>query len=355
MKVLHVVSTLRTGGAQRLIAELLPIMNEQESAAVLVNMLENTPFEQALKKAGVNILSLGRKNLYNPLSIWRIRKYIKHFDLIHVHLFPSLYFVAFANSFLHKLLIYTEHSTYNSRRKFKWLQPLDRFVYGRYSKIISISELTQQNLQKWLGAKKNDERFVVINNGVKLSDFDLKPDKKTYPRTLIMVSRFAPAKDQETIIRAMRLLKKDVHLILVGDGPMMEQRKKLSIELNVDDRVHFVGLQLDVAYWLKQADIGIQSSKWEGFGLTAVEMMASGLPVIATDVDGLKQVVEGAGEIFPVGDEIRLAQIINHLFDDEAYYNDMKKRCLKRAANFDIETTAEKYLDVYRKAMSNGN
>lgn len=355
MKVLHVISTMLTGGAQRLLVDIMPILSKEIEVTVLVNDLKQTSFEDALIQKCIRIETLGCKNIYSPVNIWKIRKYIKEFDVVHVHLFPSLYWVALASLGRNTPLVYTEHSTYNSRRNRRWLLPLERFIYGRYSKIISISELTQHNLQKWLGAKRDDERFVVVNNGVRLSDFQRKSSNKPYPKTLIMVSRFAAAKDQPTIIRAMPLLKKEVHLILVGDGPQLKLCKKLSLELNVGDRVHFVGHQSDVATWLKQADIGIQSSKWEGFGLTAVEMMASGLPVIATDVDGLKQVVEGAGEIFPVGDEIQLAKKVNHLFDDGAYYSDLKERCLERAASFDIETTAGKYLNVYRKVMSNEN
>ena len=353
MKVLHVISTMLTGGAQRLIVDIMPIISEKNDVTVLVNNLNHTSFEKTLIQNGIRLETLRYKNLYSPFNIWKIRKYIRKYDIVHVHLFPSLYWVALANFGGKVPLIYTEHSTFNSRREKIWLRPLERFIYSRYSKIISISELTQRNLQQWLGVKMTDERFVVINNGVKISNFKVKQGKKPYSRTLIMVSRFAAAKDQMTIIKAMHFLKNDVHLILVGDGPMLEQCKRLSKELSVSDRVHFVGLQSDVASWLAKADIGIQSSKWEGFGLTAVEMMASGLPVIATDVDGLKQVVEGAGEIFPVGDVQNLVRIVNHLFADEAYYIETKERCLERAKCFDVEITAGKYLDIYRKIIKN--
>ena len=94
--------------------------------------------------------------------------------------------------------------------------------------------------------------------------------------------------------------------------------------------------------------IGIQSSQWEGFGLTAVELMAAGKPVIATNVDGLKQVVEGAGEIFNVGNASDLAARVNYLLKDYEYYQKVAKKCVQRAMEYDIAVMSEEYLALYR-------
>jgi len=349
MKVLHVISTLETGGAQRLLVDMLPIMGKREEMTVLVNLSEETPFLMALQEAGVKVKSLNYRRLYSPLNICKIRRHLKKYDMIHVHLFPSLYWVAFANLFLGKKLIYTEHSTYNSRRSKQWLRPLEKYVYSRYTKILSISDLTQSNLKQWLKVVDNDRRFEIVNNGVDLSHFHSKNKTRNGSKVLIMVSRFAESKDQATVIRSMALLDKHIRLVLVGDGPTIEQCKTLAKELNVADRVDFVGMQSNVSRWLEKADIGIQSSKWEGFGLTAVEMMAAGLPVIATSVDGLKQVVEGAGELFNVGDEKELVNKVNRLVSDVNYYETVSGRCMERATIYDIKTTAQKYLNIYKE------
>jgi glycosyltransferase involved in cell wall biosynthesis len=119
-------------------------------------------------------------------------------------------------------------------------------------------------------------------------------------------------------------------------------------EIGVDNRVYFLGARSDVANLIAESYIGIQSSNWEGFGLTAVEMMACGKPVIATDVDGLKQVVEWAGELFHKGDKNELAHKVKALLSDKSYYNDMALRCKSRASEYDIRVMADKYLGVYR-------
>ena len=90
------------------------------------------------------------------------------------------------------------------------------------------------------------------------------------------------------------------------------------------------------------------SSHWEGFGLVAVEGMASGRPFVASDVDGLHDIVGGAGEVFPAGDDKALATKIQWLCEHPDVYRDVATRCQQAAHRYDISITAEKYLDLYR-------
>lgn len=352
MKVLHIMPMLGVGGASRLLSEITPMMNQQVETAFLINKVVDDSFLQKFKDGGVVIYSTGCTNFFNPKIICKIAQIVKDYDLIHVHLFPSLYFVALANLFVGKPLVYTEHNTYNKRRSKSFLRPVEKWVYGRYRKIISISELTDKNLREWLGKSSDDNRFVVVNNGVNLSEFKECKHERIYPHTLIMVARFAPAKDQETIIRAMTLLDDDVHLILVGDGENKANCEALAKELGVASRVHFTGTQSDVPRWIGKADIGIQSSIWEGFGLTAVEMMAGGLPVIASDVDGLRQVVEGAGILFPQGDYKCLAEKVKQLLSDKEYCEQIKTKCMERCEEYDINKMVNAYLNVYKDIVN---
>lgn len=353
MKVLHIMPILSVGGASRLLSEIVPLMNQKtEETAFLINRCDNSAFLRYFEEAGANLIILDINNLYNPWSIVKISRIIKQYDLIHVHLFPSLYIVALANLCVGKPLVYTEHNTHNKRRDKGYLRPVEKWIYSRYKRIISISQLTERNLKSWLECEVSDNRFVVVNNGVPLEDFKKSIHERVYPHTLIMVARFAPAKDQATIIRAMKLLDDDVHLILVGDGDNKKTCQSLAYEIGVIERVHFVGTQSDVPNWIGKADVGIQSSKWEGFGLTAVEMMAGGLPVIASDVDGLKQVVEGAGVLFPCGDHVKLAEEVNKLLSDEGYYLKIKQRCIERCEEYDIKRMVNSYLEIYSDILN---
>ncbi|MBQ9230717.1 MAG: glycosyltransferase family 4 protein [Prevotella sp.] len=351
MKILHIISSLEIGGAQRLLSDILPLLAKDNQVALLVNKEVDNNFTHRVKDGGVDILSLNLPNLYSIKNLIALRKAMRGYDVVHVHLFPSIYWAAMASLFCKARLVYTEHSTSNKRRGKWYLRPIEWFIYSRYKRIISISEQTQKTLMNWLGAHEGDKRFVVVNNGTNLSAFQEVRREKIYPHSLIMVSRFAASKDQKTVIRALALLTEDVHVIFVGDGERFEECKAEAEKLGVSGRTHFVGRQADVASWLRKADIGIQSSNWEGFGLTAVEMMADGLPVIATNVDGLKQVIEGAGLLFPVGDEKVLAGHVERLISDGDFYKKLSEASKAKASLYDISKTAEQYMKIYKEIV----
>ena len=108
-----------------------------------------------------------------------------------------------------------------------------------------------------------------------------------------------------------------------------------------------MGIRNDIPQLLKASDIVVMSSHWEGFGLAAVEGMAAGKPVLASDVDGLAQVVEGAGILFPQGDAETLAGMIQNLMKDHLYYQQVAERCLQRASDYDIQRTVNGYEEIY--------
>ena len=346
MKILHVITSLEFGGAQRLLSDLLPLQVKTENVSLLVYERVDNYFERKIVGAGVKILTLNEHNFHNPSVIIKMRKIFKDYDVVHSHLFPTIWWASLAARGLNVKMVYTEHSTSNSRRGKWYLRPIEQFMYDRYDKIISISKQTQDALCSWL--KSKDERFVVIYNGVDIARF-ASVKRPVIPKSLIMVSRFASSKDQETVIKAMKQIDTEARLRFVGDGENLEHCKRVAEELGLSDRVQFLGARSDVAELVAESYIGVQSSNWEGFGLTAVEIMACGKPIIGTDVDGLKQVIEGAGVTFPVGDASSLADKVHTLLADEALYSRCAHACRSRAEIYDISIMNNEYLNVYKE------
>jgi glycosyltransferase involved in cell wall biosynthesis len=350
MRILQIINSLQIGGAQRLLADFLPLMNRQHDVELLTLKDDPSPFAQQLHEVGIKMHCLNIKSLYNPLVALKIRRFLKRqprYDIIHVHLFPALYWVPLATAGMRQHLIWTEHSTSNRRQQKLFFRYADRMAYSQYDKIICISQATCNSLGEWMGAQANDSRLCVIENGIDTAKFIRKKTERQQPYTLIQVSRFEASKDQDTVIRAMPLLPQDIQLVFVGDGSRMEACKELCKKLNVQDRVRFLGARADIAQLLSEADIAIQSSHWEGFGLTAVEAMAAGLPVIATNVDGLRQVVEDAGMLFTQGDEKELAQTISLLINTPTLYHDLSEKSLQQAKYYDISNMTDKYMEIY--------
>ena len=365
MKVLHIINNLGSGGAEKLIEEMLPIMNKYKDIKAHVMLLtdKNNVFEKTLKNSNVKLIISPVKKIYNPLNIYYIRKFIieGNYDIVHAHLFPTIYWTALVSKLIFDnkpKFIMTEHNTHNRRREKKHLRYMEKFIYFSYDKIISISEQTQNNLVKWLKPKQKElDKFIVVENGISVNKFkNAVPYKKSEicnkftneVKLLCMVGRFSKQKDQLTIIKAMKDLPQNVHLLLVGEGELKYQNKQLAKELGVNDRVHFLGFRNDVERILKTCDIVVLSSNWEGFGLAAVEGMAAGKPLIASDVPGLKEIVQDAGKLFSKNDSKELAKIIKELLFDRIKYNDIAQKCKVRSENYDINKMIENYITIYR-------
>lgn len=348
MRILHVITSLEIGGAPRLLEDLLPLQKKTEEISILVYERLHNEIESTLESFGIKIICLNEHYFRNPLVIFRMRKIFSNYDIVHAHLFPTIYWASCAARGLSIKLIYTEHSTTNSRRNKWYFRPVERYMYSRYNKIISISQETQEALTQWLG--QYDSRFVVVSNGINIQKFS-SLNVPVVPKSLIMVSRFATSKDQETVIRAMPEIDNEAILYFIGDGENKFHCEVLAKELGVSNRVYFLGSRSNVAELIASSYIGIQSSKWEGFGLTAVEIMACSKPIIATNVDGLKQVVEGAGEIFTLGSHSELAIIVNNLLRDKQYYQYIVDRCKERAKIYDISKTSEGYMKIYKTIL----
>ncbi|MFC7357406.1 glycosyltransferase [Jejudonia soesokkakensis] len=356
MKVLQVINSLHTGGAEKLLLETIP---RYRDAGVEMDILlldgTVTPFLSALKEnSKCTVYFSSKASVYHPLHIFRLRKYLKNYDIVHVHLFPSLYWVALSIFFfrIKTKTIFTEHSSHN-RRRHSFYRVFERWIYSKYDTIITISENSKQNLKQHIRGVKNN--LVTINNGVAISKFinasesaEILSKKVGNKKFLIQVSRFYYPKDQNTVIRCLQHLPQEVALLLVGNGKEIHTSKKLVTKLGLENRVHFLGLRSDVPALLKASDIVILSSQYEGLSLSSIEGMASGKPFIASEVPGLTEIVKNAGILFSVGNEKELALRISELLENKELYANVALKCQQRAAQYSIEHMVESHLKLYK-------
>lgn len=357
MKVLHVITSLRTGGAESLIAQIVPLMCA-EGIEVEVALFDGTEtaFKRQLSSSGVKIhdFSIGGA-VYNPLNILRLRKLMSRFDIVHTHNTAPQLFAAIGSVLCSVVLCTTEHNTTNRRRDLWWYAPIDRWMYNRYRHVICISPDTETNLIKSLKTKKVPTS--VIYNGIDIVKYRDAPPTALQKTTdgcriaLMQVAGFRYQKDQDTVIKSLCYLDEDIHLYLVGDGDRRKELEVLVTAHGLGKRVHFLGIREDVPQLLRATDIVVMSSHWEGFGLAAVEGMAAGKPVLASDVEGLRDVVAGAGILFAHGDPKALADKINELLADRTLYDDRIRLGRLRAENFDIHKMVEGYIGVYDSLM----
>lgn len=354
MKILHVINTLKSGGAEKLVSEIVPRLAESGNQVdVFVFDGRPTYFKSVLEDAGVQVLMYKERcNVYNPLIILKLCRILNDYDIVHTHNTSPQLFGAIASLCSGVKLITTEHSTSNRRRGNSLLSYLDRWMYGRYSKIICISDQTKNNLCDYIPAI--EDRVVTIYNGIDLKNYSSDAElpcleTKTDRFIVTMVAGFRYQKDHMTALKAFTHLDKSKYeLWFVGDGINREKIESTIVQFGLERNVRLWGLRNDVPSILKLSDVILQSSHIEGFGLAAVEGMAAGKPVVATDVPGLAEVVSGAGILVPPRNDLDLANTIQSLKENHELYEAVGLKCLERSKKFGIEAMVSNYNELYK-------
>jgi glycosyltransferase involved in cell wall biosynthesis len=351
MKVIHVIFTFLTGGSETMLVDIVKQQCKEVSVSlIIINDKVNGELLDTIDKR-VNIFPLKRKE-GNKIQLLRIYFEINRIvnrinpDIIHCHdnkLFP--FFIKWR-----KKLCLTVHNVNLSHSFLKY-----------YSKVFVISTAVQKDIKKRTGIEAR-----IVFNGIEIDryisriNYDFNPEKDEFK--LVQVSRLFPEqKGQHIAIRSMEYLKKqhpgiNIKLYFVGDGDALPELEKLAIECNVREQLVFSGsVSRD---WIKNNlqhyHLLIQPSLFEGFGLTIIEGFASGLPVIASDLDGPKEIIEhlNNGILVQPNDPIDLADKIRQIY--ESYLSNKLQesnfviRDKSRLKIFDIQTTAKKYLSYYR-------
>lgn len=365
MRILHYAGATITGGIATLVYDLCKEqVRRYEQVDYFAACNDDALFEPTGKfeKLGVRVIRSKYNRRWSPGKIRELMQLFRQYDLVHVHLFPNQYFAAVAWSLLPKnqrpILVTTEHNTWNNRRNYPIFRWIDRTFYAPYSAIFSISHQTEVNLNSWLRSRKLAKRVKTIVNGIDIEKFrnaenclaeamPIDPEA----RYVVMVARMTHPKDPFTLIHAIAHCPAKIHAVYIGDGDMLEAMAALSRELGIEHRIHCLGVRQNVPELLKGCHIGVLSTHWDGFGLVAVEYMAAGLPVLASDVDGLRDVVGNPDYLFPVGDIETLAEKISLLVSDPAALEKAGEYFGQRMSLFSAERMAKEYCNAYDELL----
>lgn len=357
MKILHYINNLGSGGAEKLLTDILPLMKENGHEVHLVysNGNKNVQFfNEIIKKSGVKITNLNMR-FYNPFQIFKIVRIVKKekYDVIHAHLSPTQMWLAIASLFFQKeaRLIKTEHNVSNRRREISILKFIEKFIYSRFSLIIAITKEVKINLVDWL---QTNIPIEIIPNGVNLDQIenakkveikDVELKSENY--NILMVGRFNGAKDQNNLIEAIALLPKNFHVFFAGEGELMDESKKMASDKLISDRVHFLGLRTDVYSLMNKVDLNVLSSNFEGLSGVTLESLASGKPFIGSNVPGINNIVPDQRFLFEKKNPQDLVNKIQQIQTDSSLSENMVEVALQHVQKFDIKLMAGEYLKFY--------
>ncbi len=332
MKVLNIFYNFKQGGVERLgisVANCLTkhgvdsyvcIINDERDMN-LINLFDSNVHVILLKKRGQN-----RKIGYLKQLVTLIKK--EKIDVMHVHQGTLMPFYMLVKLLCPSLKIFfTVHDTYIYSELASKYRIIANIIC---KKLIAISDAVVDDMTSH---GLNSNMICRIYNGVKFDDFEVRTNNivKKYP-IIVNVARFFPQKKgQDTLIKAVAELKKRgvIVKVLFAGGELYEGEGSLSrmIELaeklGVDAQIEFLGNVTDVNSLLQKANIFCIPSNYEGFGISAVEAMGTGLPCVSSNVPGLSEVVSSdrIGKKFEAGDYVGLANALQEVIQSIDSYN----------------------------------
>lgn len=238
-------------------------------------------------------------------------------------------------------------------------KPVTRMTINQADAVTVVSRFLEEETRRQFGVSRPLE---VIYNFVDPERHEVRPSlcltKCMTPsrKTLMHISNFRPVKQIQNVIRIFARVAHeiDARLVLIGDGPDAPLALDLATELGVAERVQFVGIVDQVAPFLAAADLFLLPSSTESFGLVALEAMASGVPVIASNVGGIPEVVEDAVTGYLAGpDDIdRMVERSIALLRDDVLHAVFAEAARKRARErFHFETIVPQYEALYERLL----
>ena len=369
LRVLHIIGGGEFGGAERHILNLFAALDPRKTATTVVCLFEE-PFARMAKETGVNVLVVPMRHKLDLGTFTRLSDVIKKNrpDLVHTHgvranllgrLAAKMAGVNKIVTTVHSLLV-RDYPDFWSRLANSWTERLTR---GLTDHFIAVSQGLKYALVED-GLPEN--KITVIYNGLDLHRFKPCLPPGTYRRWLgydervplvAIVARLHSVKGHDYFLHAacevLKVMPK-ARFLVVGTGPDESVLKEMTARLGLQEVVNFTGFITDIPDLMADMDVLVIPSLWEGFGLTAIEAMTVGLPVVATEVGGLPEVVRPGetGILVPPADAASLAKAIMWVLQHPKEASEMAENG-KEIVNreFSSKGMAKKTEVTYQKVM----
>lgn len=360
LKIVHIVQSLETGGAEKLLVDLcLNCKNDFFVTVISQYSKGDYPYEKILNENNIEIVYLNKKKGFDFKSVFDLTKVLKQIkpDIVHTHLHAAIYAIPYYMINKKCAKIHTVHSI--AKMEFgKTHRIIQGFAYKHLGVTpVAIGETVKQTLS--LEYNLND--IKVIYNGIELKAYEMKkemPINKGFQ--IVNVASFSKWKNQIFLLEAFsNAIKKNslLRLVFVGGGPLKELVEQKALEYGLyGSAVEFVGVSSEVPKYLSQADAFCLCSTFEGLPISILEAFNAGLPVIATNVGGIKDIViDGENGLLVESNNIaELEDAILKLASNRELCQRISDINRKKAKEFDIKETTKSYIELYLERLGEG-
>ena len=389
LRVMQVVSDLDVGGAQEVVRTLAENLSELGCVAVVCTFRDG-PLRSEIEQLGIpveilpdrahSIVAFPRflaETIQLRQELARIvRKY--QIDVIQTHLLRSMDFLVLSlrSNRGPKIFWTFQNALFDLREEHlsenKWLFKPKRLSHHLLYQLgshwvdgmVAVSDDVKKSILETMNGIPAD-KISVIPNSVDVSRYGQKTNRQAFRKKLgfgetdhlmSMVATFKRQKGHIYLLEAAAELIprfRDLHILLLGDGELRDEMQAMTQALNLEDNIHFLGTRSDVPEILAASDSFILPSLWEGLPMALVEAMASGLPIIATDVSGTRQVmVPGeTGFLIPPGDPQEIIQAVTLLLTEPEYSEIMGTNARQRVMElWNAEKQARDIINLFQQA-----
>jgi glycosyltransferase involved in cell wall biosynthesis len=359
MKILLLITRAELGGGQTHVADLMRGLRDQFEVELATG--ETGYLTEAAGALGIPVHVI--PDLVQPMrprqdlkALWQCYRLIRKVrpDVVHTHTSKAGVIGRLAARLAGVPSIFTAHTwCFAEGTSWKWKTvgiPVERIAAQCASQIITVSDANRTLAMRHGIASA--EKFVTVHNGIADSPHRASAGENVVPR-IVMVARFSEQKAQSLLVEAVAQIRTPFQLLLVGDGPLRPAVEQQVARLNLRGRVSFLGQRMDIAELLAASHIFALFTHWEGFPISILEAMRAGLPVVASDVNGVREAVADGSNGFLIG--AGNVEIFRYRLEQLLQENSLRGRLgasgRRRFENeFTVEAMLAKTTGIYRSA-----
>ena len=349
IRVAVVSQSMNIGGGEIMAARLATYIDKEKFYVKLfiISKIKYNQISNILDRSGIEYECLGLPTSFDYKSYKKFSRALLDFrpDIIHEHLDACYSWIW---CILHnKPLIATMHSDPYRRQSKRVAAVIKLKSLQGNLKIIGCSKMTRDLVQRCYNIKNNQMGYIY--NPISVSEFKLS-EKCGDTFEFVALGRLSEVKNYPLMINAFKKVLSvhdNIHLSIAGVGPLDEALKKLVSDLNLEKKISFLGNVEDVPQLLKNSNALLLSSFSEACPMVVIEAMAAGLPIIATKVGGVPELVYDNGFLVESGDVKGFAASMVKLIEDNDLFRNMSQKSYMYASRYDKDTISKEYEDQY--------